>query len=265
MKNLKNKVIAITGGATGIGFALAKTLGSEGAKIVIGEPRKEKLLQAVDKLKDMGIEVFEAYLDVTDLKSVENFAEFTIKCFGHVDILINNAGIAGARGRIDKVDVVEAKKIFDVNFFGVWHGCAVFSKKMIDQGTKAAIYNLGSENSLFIAVPKSVAYVASKHSVFALSESLRNDLPDFIHVGTIFPGYVDTPLTSQAEGGMDADEFAKIVKEQIKNEEHIIVSHAYNSVHIEKRNNEISLAYKKYAPRYDGDDEYDVKTILSKL
>jgi NAD(P)-dependent dehydrogenase (short-subunit alcohol dehydrogenase family) len=265
MKNLKNKVIAITGGATGIGFALAKTLGSEGAKIVIGEPRKEKLIKAVDDLKDMGIEAFEAYLDVTDLKSVEDFAEFTIKCFSRVDMLINNAGIAGARGRIDKVDVVEAKKIFDVNFFGVWHGCAVFSKKMIEQGTKSAIYNLGSENSLFIAVPKSVAYVASKHSVFALSESLRNDLPDFIHVGTIFPGYVDTPLTSQAEGGMDADEFAKIVKEQIKNEEHIIVSHAYNNVHIEKRNNEISSAYKKYAPRYDGDDEYDVKTILSKL
>ena len=265
MKNIKNKVIAITGGATGIGFALAKTLGSEGAKIVIGEPRKEKLLKAVDGLKDMGIEAFETYLDVTDLKSVENFAEFTIKCFDRVDMLINNAGISGARGRIDKVDVEEAKKIFDVNFFGVWHGCAVFSKKMIEQGTKSAIYNLGSENSLFIAVPKSVAYVASKHSVFALSESLRNDLPDFIHVGTIFPGYVDTPLTSQAEGGMDADEFAKIVKEQIKNEEHIIVSHAYNNVHIEKRNNEISSAYKKYAPRYDGDDEYDVKTILSKL
>ena len=265
MKNLKNKVIAITGGATGIGFALAKTLGSEGAKIVIGEPRKEKILQAVDDLKDMGIEASETYLDVTDLKSFENFAEFTIKCFGHVDMLINNAGIAGARGRIDKVDVVEAKKIFDVNFFGVWHGCAVFSKKMIEQGTKAAIYNLGSENSLFIAVPKSVAYVASKHSVFALSESLRNDLPDFIHVGTIFPGYVDTPLTSQAEGGMNADEFAKIVKEQIKNEEHIIVSHAHNTVHIENRNNEISVAYEKYAPRYDGDDEYDVKAILSNL
>ena len=265
MKNLKNKVIAITGGATGIGFALAKTLGSEGAKIVIGEPRKEKLIKAVDNLKNAGIEAFETYLDVTDLKSVEDFAEFTIKCFGHVDMLINNAGIAGARGRIDKVDVVEAKKIFDVNFFGVWHGCAVFSKKMIEQGTNAAIYNLGSENSLFIAVPKSVAYVASKHSVFGLSESLRNDLPDFIHVGTIFPGYVDTPLTSQAEGGMNADEFAKIVKEQIKNEEHIIVSHAYNNVHIEKRNIEISSAYKKYAPRYDGDDEYDVKTILSKL
>ena len=136
---------------------------------------------------------------------------------------------------------------------------------MIEQGTESAIYNVGSENSLFIAVPNSVAYVASKHAVFGLSESLRNDLPDFIHVGTIFPGYVDTPLTGQIEGGMNANEFAEIVKEQIKNKEHIIVSHAYNIVHIEKRNHEIALAYEKYAPRYEGDDEYDVGAILSKL
>ena len=224
MRNLKDKVIAITGGATGIGFALAKTLGSEGAKIVIGEPRKDRLKEAVSLLIDLGIEASETYLDVTDLKSVENFSSFTCERYGHVDMLINNAGISGARGRIDKVNVDEAKKVFDVNFFGVWNGCSVFSKKMIEQGTNAAIYNLGSENSLFVAVPNSVAYVASKHAVLGLSESLRNDLPDFIHVGTIFPGYVDTPLTGQVEGGMNADKFAEIVKEQIKNEEHIIVS-----------------------------------------
>jgi len=262
MYDLKGKVIAITGGATGIGFALAKALGQDGAKIIIGEPRKEKLEEAVKILKDLGIKACETLLDVTNLKSVEEFAEFTIKSFGRVDILINNAGISGAGGRIDKVDITKAKNIFDVNFFGVWHGCSVFSKKMIEQGTSAAIYNVGSENSLFIAVPKSVAYVASKHAVFALSESLRNDLPDYIHVGTIIPGYVDTPLTNQVEGGMNADEFANIVKEQIKNEEHIIVSHAYNSVHIERRNEEIISAYKKYAPRYDGDNEYDIKTIF---
>ncbi len=262
MRNLKDKVIAITGGATGIGFALAKTLGSEGAKIVIGEPRKDKLKEAVSFLTDLGIEASEKHLDVTDLKSVEEFAEFTVEHFGEVNMLINNAGVSGARGRIDRVNIKEAKKVFDVNFFGVWHGCAVFSKKMIEQGTNAAIYNLGSENSLFVAVPKSVAYVASKHAVLGLSESLRNDLPDYIHVGTIFPGYVDTPLTGEVEGGMNPDEFANIVKEQIKNEEHIIVSHSYNSVHIKKRNNEIISAYKKYAPRYNGDDIYDVKTIL---
>ena len=265
MKNLKDKVISITGGATGIGFALAKAFGVEGAKIVIGEPREEKLQEAIDKFKSLNIDADKTHLDVTDLKSVESFADFTCERYGQVDMLINNAGISGARGRIDKVDIEEAKKVFDVNFFGVWNGCSVFSKKMIEQGTEAEIYNLGSENSLFVAVPNSVAYVASKHAVLGLSESLRNDLPDFIHIGTIIPGYVDTPLTGQIEGGMNADKFAEIIKEQIKNKEHIIVSHAYNAVHIEKRNNEIALAYEKYAPRYDGDDEYDVKTILSSL
>ena len=265
MKDLKDKVIAITGGATGIGFALAKAFGAEGAKIVIGETREEKLQEAKDLLTNLNIDADKIHLDVTNLKSVENFANFTCERFGHVDMLVNNAGISGARGRIDKVNVEEAKKVFDVNFFGVWNGCSVFSKKMIEQGSNAAIYNLGSENSFFVAVPNSVAYVASKHAVLGLSESLRDDLPDFIHVGTIFPGYVDTPLTGQVEGGMDADKFASIVINQIKNEEHIIVSHAYNSVHIEKRMNEITQAYKKYAPRYDGDDEYDVKTILSNL
>ena len=265
MKDLKDKIIAITGGVTRIGFALAKAFGIEGAKIVIGETREENLQEAIDKLKSLNIDAHKTHLDVTDLKSVESFANFTCERYGRVDILINYAGISGARGRIDNVDIEEAKKVFDVNFFGVWHGCSVFSKKMIEQGTEAAIYNLGSENSLFVAVPNSVAYVASKHAVLGLSESLRNDLPDFIHVGTIFPGYVDTPLTGQVEGGMNADKFAEIVKDQIKNEEHIIVSHAHNTVHIENRNNEISLAYEKYAPRYDGDDEYDVKTILSNL
>ena len=178
-------------------------------------------------------------------------------------MLINNAGITGARGSIHKVDIAEARKLLDVNFFGVWHGCAVFSARMIEQGTQAAIYNLGSENSLFVAVPKSVAYVASKHAVFGLSESLRNDLPDFIHVGTIFPGYVDTPLTAQAEGGMNADDFAEIVKRQLKNGEHIIVSHSYNMVHIDKRHAELTDAYASYAPRYKGDEEYDVATLIA--
>ena len=265
MKDLKDKVIVITGGATGIGFALAKNFGSQGAKIIIGEPREKKLEEAFKSLSDLGIKANYNILDVTDLKSVQNFAKFSCDCFGHVDILINNAGISAGQGQIYKANIEDARKVFDVNFFGVWHGCAVFSEIMISQGSKAAIYNLGSENSLFVAVPKSIAYVASKHAVLALSESLRDDLPDFIHVGTIFPGYVDTPLTGEVEGGMNADKFAKIVIEQIKNEEHIIVSHSHNMVHIENRYKEIFSAYDKYAPRYDGDDEYDVRTILAKI
>ena len=263
MDGFRDKVVAITGGATGIGFALAKAFGEEGAKILIGEPRKEKLDEAVKNLRALGVECDSTLLDVTELASVEHFAEFAWQRHGKVDMLINNAGISGARGLLHEADLEEAHKVFDVNFFGVWHGCSVFGQRMIEQGTSAAIYNLGSENSLFIAVPKSVAYVASKHAVLGLSESLRGDLPDFIQVGTIFPGYVDTPLTGNASGGMNADEFASIVKKQIKAGEHFIVSHGYNMVHVEKRHEEIKKAYSTYAPRYAGDDEYDVGKLIA--
>ena len=263
MDDLNDKVIAITGGATGIGFALAKSLGAEGAKIIIGETRQQALDFAIEGLSELGIEAISAPLDVANLASVEAFADVAWERYGRVDILINNAGITGAHGSIHKVDIAEARKLFDVNFFGIWHGCVVFSARMIEQGTQAAIYNLGSENFAFCRSAKSVAYVASKHAVFGLSESLRNDLPDFIHVGTILPGYVDTPLTAQVGGGMNADDFAEIVKQQLKNGEHIIVSHSHNMVHIDKRHAELRDAYASYAPRYKGDEEYDVATLIA--
>ena len=263
MYEFKDKVVAITGGATGIGFALAKAFGEEGAKIVIGEPRQEKLAEAVEKMGALGVESDSILLDVTKIDSVERFADFAWQRHGKVNMLINNAGISGARGLLHEANLDEAREVFDVNFFGVWHGCSVFGSRFIKQGTPAKIYNVGSENSLFVAVPKSVAYVASKHAVLGLSESLRDDLPDFIQVGTILPGYVDTPLTGNASGGMNVDEFASIVKKQIKAGEHLIVSHGYNMVHIEKRHQEIKQAYSTYAPRYDGDDEYDVRKLIA--
>ena len=263
MYEFKDKVVAITGGATGIGFALAKAFGEEGAKIVIGEPRQEKLAEAVEKMGALGVESDSILLDVTKIDSVERFADFAWQRHGKVNMLINNAGISGARGLLHEANLDEAREVFDVNFFGVWHGCSVFGSRFIKQGTPARIYNVGSENSLFVAVPKSVAYVASKHAVLGLSESLRDDLPDFIQVGTILPGYVDTPLTGNASGGMNVDEFASIVKKQIKAGEHLIVSHGYNMVHVEKRHQEIKQAYSTYAPRYDGDDEYDVRKLIA--
>ena len=137
MQDFKNKVIAITGGATGIGFGLAKALGADGAKIIIGEPRPEVLETAISELTALGIEAAASVLDVADLESVEAFAAFAWEQFGQVDMLINNAGISGGRGSIYNVDMAEARRVFDVNFFGIWHGCAAFSRRMVAQGTPA--------------------------------------------------------------------------------------------------------------------------------
>lgn len=267
MENFAGKTVVITGGATGIGFAFAKAFGADGAKIVIGEPREDKLKQAAAALKELGVEARYLVTDVTDPVNVEALADFAWDAFGAVDMLINNAGISIPRAPVTDVPLENLHTLFDVNFFGVWHGCAIFGKRMIAQGTPAAIYNLASENAFFTAVRNSAAYVASKHAVMGFTEAFREEMPDFISVGAIFPGFVRSDMTAGefAKFAMDTDEFAATVIKQIRAGEHFIVSHAYNIEHIDARHAELMGAFAKYAPRYEGDDEYDVPTLIEKF
>ncbi|MEO1406218.1 MAG: SDR family NAD(P)-dependent oxidoreductase, partial [Pseudomonadota bacterium] len=153
MGSFKDKCIVITGGATGIGFALAKAFGAEGAKIVIGEPRQEKLKAATAELTDVGVEVSSMVMDVIEPESMEAFANFASATYGSVDGLINNAGIGHTRKTVADLPLEDVHRVFDVNFFGVWHGCSIFGKRMIEAGKPAFIYNVGSENSFFPAAP----------------------------------------------------------------------------------------------------------------
>ena len=267
MKNFKDKVVVITGGATGIGFGLAKAFGADGATIVIGEPREARLKEAVATLADLGVEAHYQVTDVAQATSVEALADFAWGLKGHVDVLINNAGISIGRSPVTDATMDKVHTLFDVNFFGVWHGCSIFGKRMIDQGTEAAIYNVGSENSFFVAIQDSAAYVASKHAVLGLTESFREETPDFIQVGLICPGFVHSEISPPqvAKLGMPTDQFVDIVMKQIRAGEHFIVSHAYNVERIGAREQEIANAYATYAPRYDGDDEYDARTLAAKF
>ena len=267
MKDFNGKTVAITGGGSGIGFALAKQFGAEGARIVIGERRQERLDQAVARLKEDGIDAHAHTMDVTDIDSFERFADFAWSISGQVDVLVNNAGIALERTAVIEAPLEDVHTVFDVNFFGVWHGCVVFGRRMAEQGTPAAIYNVGSENSFFQSVPKSAGYYASKHAVRALTEALRVELPDFIEAGLICPGFVNTDIVAAefAKFGMDADVFAAKVLEQMKDEQFYIVSHPYNMERIKPIHDEIEQAYARYAPRYEGDDEHDVMSVVNRL
>ena len=263
----KGKAVAITGGATGIGFALAKALGKEGANIVIGEPRGERLDEATAMLRADGISAVSMVMDVAVQGSVEAFADFAWDSYGQVDLAINNAGISVGQAPLVDLPLEKLHKIFGVNFFGVWHGCAAFGRRMIEQGTPAAIYNLGSENSLYVAVPNSAAYVATKHAVLGMTEAFREEMPDFINVGTIFPGFVGTELIPEAIRGMgmNADQFAAAVVTQMRAGERFIVTHACNRDSIQPRREALDKAYDTYAPRYAGDDEYDVRKLIARL
>ena len=268
--DFKNKTAVITGGATGIGFALAKQMGLAGARVIVFEPREEVLRRAVVALGALGIDAKYLVGDATDPASVEALAAFAWAENGRGDILINNAGIAGARVGVLDIDIAAAKSLFDINFFGVWNGIQAFGKRFREDGLPAAIYSTASENALFNALPAGGggAYVASKHAVLALMDVLRreaNATPSMsnIELGVIIPGWVSTPMTR--DQGMDADQFAANIFAQMQAGAYHLVGHAYNIVRIEERLSEIAAAYAKYAPRYEGDDEYDVQLYVERL
>lgn len=264
--DIDNRNVVITGGASGIGFALAKGLGGRGCRIMIAEPDEARLQAAVQALQQEGVDACYGVCDVTQPDQVEALADAAWAAFDRVDMVFNNAGIGIGQKPIVDTPLEQLHAVMNVNFFGVWHGCQIFGRRLVDQGTPAGIYNTGSENSLFNAVPNNAAYLASKHAVLGMTDNLREQMPDFIHVGLIIPGFVKSGLTEAvAQFAMDTDEFAGIVLKQIADGRFYIVSHAYNMAHINDRFSEMESAYNEYAPRYEGDDEYDVRALIAKL
>ena len=264
MREFTDKVVVITGGATGIGYALAKQFLRRGAKVVIAEPRRHKLDEAAATLTEGGGEVRVFECDVTRADQVEALADFAEQEFGRADVLVNNAGVGPVPDKVIDARREDIQAVLDVNLFGVFNGVSTFGKRFTRQGTPSAIYNVGSENSFFNAVPGGAGYVLSKHAVLALTVALREEVPDNIEVGLIIPGLVHSELARETALGMDTDEYADVVLSQIEAGEFYIVSHSYSFVRIKSRFDEVEQAYTKYAPRYDGDTEYDVRTLGEK-
>ncbi len=265
MKDFKDKIIVITGGATGIGLSFAKRFGKKGGKVVIAGRRLDRVEQSVESLKAEGVEAAGTSCDVTKEDDVKNLLDFTLKTFRKVDILVNNAGVSSSLKPAYLMSHEEIMMAFNVNLFGAWNGVRVFAKHMIDQGEPCAIYNVGSENSFFNGVPGAAEYVASKHAIHAMTVALHEDTPDFMTVGLICPGLVNSELGEGITFGMDTDQYTEIAMKQIREGEFYIVSHAYNMKHIDDRHNEIRHAYETYAPRYADDQEFDVRTLMAQM
>jgi len=264
MLNIKNRTAVITGGATGIGLGLAKACGNRGARIVIGEPRAAQLDAALSTLREMGISAQGVVLDVSSVEQLEAFADEAFGAEGDVALVVNNAGVGQRSGSVLDTPLEEMQRVMAVNFQGVWQGCQVFGRRLIEQQSEAAIYNTGSENSFFVAVHHAAAYVASKHAVLGLTDALREEMPAHIRVGMIAPGFVATPLIPEAMRplGMPIDEFAAAILPQMLAGEPYVVSHGYNQVRIDQRYQLIRDAYRRYAPRKAGDERFDVRHLV---
>jgi NAD(P)-dependent dehydrogenase (short-subunit alcohol dehydrogenase family) len=261
MRDFNGKVVVITGGATGIGFALAKQFARQGAQLVIAGNQRTRLEEAAKALSSTTtrVEFFEC--DVTDRNQVAALADFAWEKFGRADVIVNNAGVGPIPSTVIDAKAEDVQSVLSVNLFGVWNGVSVFGQRFLAQGTPSAIYNVGSENSFFNAIPEGAGYVLSKHAVLAMTVALREELPAHVEAALICPGLVRSELAKETGEGMDTDAYAEIVMKQIRAGEFYIVSHAFNLVRMQARWREIEAAFAKYAPRYEGDSEFDVRTL----
>lgn len=264
--DFQGKSVVITGGATGIGFALAKRIGTAGARIILFEPREERLAAAVEALAPFGVNACAFAGDVTDAAAVEALADFAWATHGRADAIIANAGVGGVRTEILDTDDAAARALIEVNFWGVWNCVRTFGRRFQGDGLPSAIYATASENGLFNAVRRNGGiYVASKHAVIGLMDTLRNEAPDTIEVGVIIPGWVKSDMTRHADAAMDADVFANRIVPQMEAGQFYLVSHPYNVVRMEERWAEAYAAFAKYAPREPGDDAMDVALFMERM
>lgn len=195
MDQFHNRVAVITGGASGIGFALAQRFAGEGMRIAIADIEQAALDRALATLKQAGAEAIGVRCDVSDVESVRALAKITLDTFGAVHILCNNAGVQ-VTAPTWQIPLSEWTWALGVNVWGVIHGVHVFVPIMMGQNEPCHIVNTASMAGL-ISAPMMACYSVTKHSVVTLSETLAMEMKQFgtqIGVSVLCPGFVQTAL-----------------------------------------------------------------------
>lgn len=192
---MKDKVVIITGGSSGIGKALAETFGKEGSKILITGRNKEELDKAVAELRGKGITITGMQADVTIEDDNKRMAEETIRQYSTIDVLINNAGIS-MRALFSEVDLAVVRKVMDINFFGVLYATKYCLPEITkNKGSVVGISSIAG----FRGLPGRTGYSASKFALNGFLEVLRTELlKTGVHVLTACPGFTSSNIRKRS-------------------------------------------------------------------
>ena len=193
--DLKNRKAVVTGGAQGIGLAIAERLLKSGASVSLWDRDESLLMETSDSLSSKG-KVEPVVMDVTDLKSVRNAAKKTEELLGAIEILVCNAGIAGPTAKIWEYPPEEWQQVIDIDLTGVFNCLHVVSPIMIDQNY-GRIVNVASVAGKD-GNPNAAPYSAAKAGVIALTKSLGKELAGYdIAVNCITPAAAKTRIFDQ--------------------------------------------------------------------
>jgi NAD(P)-dependent dehydrogenase (short-subunit alcohol dehydrogenase family) len=173
--DLDGRVAVITGGAGGIGFALAQELLAEGAKVVVADVQADLVAKAEAELAPKG-EVLGQVTDVTDPASVEALADATYERFGACHLLVNNAGVGAPASTPWETTVNDWRWVHGVNVMGVVNGVLAFVPRMIEAGEEGHVVNTSSSDGGIAPMPSASVYAASKAAVTSFTECLASQL-----------------------------------------------------------------------------------------
>jgi NAD(P)-dependent dehydrogenase (short-subunit alcohol dehydrogenase family) len=197
MRELKGRVAVVTGGASGIGRAMAERFAREGMKIVLADVEAAPLAQAREEIGRGGVEANAVQTHVSKWEQVEALARRTFEAFGTAHVICNNAGIGAGGAAAWETPLADWEWTLGVNLWGVIHGVRAFVPRLVEQG-EGHIVNTASIAGL-VTVPGMAPYCVTKQGVVALSECLHHDLTmrtaGKVKVSVLCPAWVKTKIS----------------------------------------------------------------------
>jgi NAD(P)-dependent dehydrogenase (short-subunit alcohol dehydrogenase family) len=234
----RGKVAVVTGAASGIGYALARSFAADGAKVVLADVHGDVCAEVAAALaEETGAEVLPVTTDVSDPAAVDALAAATIERFGTVHVVCNNAGLL-AMGHVWDLSLEEWQRVLGVNLWGVIHGIRSFVPHLLAHDEPGYVVNTASMAAL-MAMGGLAPYSSSKHAVLALTETLFHDLEDVgagerIGVSVLCPGMVPSrlglddrraPVREPGRRELSADQVAAAVRAAMAERRFYVLTH----------------------------------------
>jgi NAD(P)-dependent dehydrogenase (short-subunit alcohol dehydrogenase family) len=193
MPSLNDRVVLLTGGATGIGRAIALDMAAAGATVAIGDTNADGGQRTADDIRAAGGTASFRSCDVSDAGQVAALVDGAVADFGRLDVLVNDAGVSGGSHRLHELDIDAWDRTIAVNLRGTFL-CARAAIPHLLRGQHSAMINIASTYGI-IGAPLAPSYCASKGGIVTLTRQMAVDYgPDGLRVNAICPGYIDTDM-----------------------------------------------------------------------